>query len=112
MQARTVRFILATIMWAAILITLFMLLTSPGWAHDSWINRGAYTDQNGIHCCGPNDCDLIHPSRVVSTPSGYLIDRTLHVPYSQAQPGEDGYYHRCHYPDNRTRCFFTPGGGV
>ena len=109
---RAIQFILATIMWLAILIMLLMLLTSPGWAHSEWITEQDRRSIDGIPCCNQHDCDLIHPKRVIETPTGYLVDRKIHIPFKHAQPGEDGYYHRCRYPDNRTRCFFTPGGGV
>lgn len=112
----------------AILLSL-CLIALPARAHDpdtgqpNWITEGNYSGQDGIHCCGPKDCDRLDPAQVQATPRGFVLHayKDELVPYDQATPSEDGHFWRCHSsiirgikneiinPGER-RCFFAPIG--
>jgi hypothetical protein len=90
-----------------------MIVSTPGVTHDFWINNGGYKDPNsGIHCCGPSDCHVLNPDRIVAKQDGYhLLDFGNEVvPYSEAYPSEDRDYWRCQKTDGSRRCFFAPTG--
>jgi len=91
---------------AALALTL---LSSSAFAHDFWINHGNYTSPtDGVHCCGDNDCRALEPSDVKITPKGYVLTNGELVPFTEAQPSEDGEYWRCKRYDGSRRCFFAP----
>lgn len=116
-------------------LTVFVLaLTSfSAFAHDIWINRGAYRNPAGEWCCGAEDCGVVAPNAVKAGTGGYSLrgdvtygvgvtgnpadGPTRHdnvnemVPYSQSLPSPDGSYWRCKRPDGTPRCFFAPPPG-
>ena len=73
-------------------IVLAMALFSfPADAHDFWINHGNYKSPlDGVHCCGDNDCSELTPDQVKISPRGYVLMNGELVPFSEAQPSEDG----------------------
>ncbi len=77
-------------------------------AHDFWINHGDYKSPDGVHCCGDNDCAELTPDQVKVSPRGYALMNGELVPFSEAQPSEDGQYWRCKRYDGSRRCFFAP----
>ena len=86
-------------------------------AHDpvtglqNWIGEGSYRGPDGVHCCGPHDCELLDPAEVQQRPDGLWLTRFKElVPYSEATPSEDGQYWRCHRYTGERRCFFAPVG--
>ncbi len=95
-----------TALSAAILGLAFF--SSPATAHDFWINHGNYTSKEGVHCCGDNDCSALEPNDVKITPRGYVLTNGELVPFTEAQPSEDGEYWRCKRFDGSRRCFFAP----
>jgi hypothetical protein len=83
--------------------------TSPAFAHDFWINHGDYkSPADGTHCCGDNDCKMLSPEEVKVSQRGYVLMNGELVPFSEAQPSEDGEYWRCKRYDGSRRCFFAP----
>jgi hypothetical protein len=82
---------------------------SPGAAHDSWINRGAYRNPAGEWCCGDNDCES--PDRVAVTGKGWVVRGTEFVPFEEATPSPDGKVWICRRPDRTRRCVFGPPPG-
>ena len=116
------------------LLTLVLSLSSFSvFAHDIWINRGAYRNPAGEWCCGAEDCGVVARNAVHASTGGYSVrgavtygqgitgdiaDGPTHeenvdelVPYSQALPSPDGAYWRCKRPDGSPRCFFAPPPG-
>jgi len=115
------------------LVILLTLCGSAAFAHDIWINRGAFKNPAGEWCCGAEDCGVVSPKAVHTTNGGYSVAGTVtygtaitgdvqdgpttqdHVneviPYSQALPSPDGAYWRCKRPDGTPRCFFAPPSG-
>lgn len=89
---------------------LVLLLFSPAYAHDFWINHSGYKSTvDGSHCCGNNDCFVVPSSEMQSTPTGWVIKTTGEtIPYSEAQSSEDGEFWRCKKYDGTRRCFFAP----
>lgn len=87
-----------------------ILLAAPALAHDLWINHGNYSSPaDGSHCCGDNDCFLVPASEMRPTAAGWLIKSLGEtIPYSEAQPSEDGEFWRCKRYDGSRRCFFAP----
>lgn len=85
-------------------------------AHDAegrpnWIAEGAYRGKDGVHCCGPNDCELLSSSEVQIRPDGIWLARFKElVPFEQATPSEDGKIWRCHNMSGDRRCFFMGYG--
>lgn len=101
------------------ILSVALAAAMPAAAHDpdtgkpNWIDSGRYVSpQTGVHCCGPNDCERLDPSRVEATPNGLVLHAFNDeiVPYAEATPSEDGAYWRCHSADKRRRCFFAPVG--
>jgi hypothetical protein len=94
----------------ALLSAAFALafFSSPALAHDFWISHGKYTSTDGVHCCGDNDCQALGPEDVKITPRGYALMNGELVPFSEAQPSEDGEFWRCKRYDGSRRCFFAP----
>lgn len=87
----------------------FLLFSQPSLSHDFWINHGNFKSPNGEHCCGNNDCFAVPASEMRSTAAGWLIESLDElVPYSEAQPSEDGQFWRCKRYDGSRRCFFAP----
>ena len=85
----------------------FVSVIMPAFAHDSWIQKGGHHNAAAEWCCGEGDCFEMFPVRI--TASGYylpVLNET--VPYSEAQPSQDGRYWRCKRPDGTRRCFFAP----
>lgn len=88
-------------------------------AHDFWINWGGYKSPDGVHCCGPNDCEEVPAAAVAIGPGGYAVRFTSRggqavdetVPFAEALPSEDGRYWRCRRYDGTRRCFFAPQPG-
>ncbi|MGA7596815.1 MAG: hypothetical protein WCB23_03090, partial [Pseudolabrys sp.] len=82
-----------------------LLVASPVFAHDSWVNRGAFKNGGGEWCCGDYDCKSY--TRISSTASGWMIDGEL-VPYDEAMPvaPPDGQVTVCRRPDGSRRCVF------
>ena len=84
-------------------------LSSHAFAHDFWINHSGYKAPTGEHCCGNNDCFVLSATDMQSTPAGWLIRSSGEtIPYSEAQPSEDGEFWRCKRSDGSRRCFFAP----
>jgi hypothetical protein len=94
---------------AAGALMAFAVLPDIASAHDFWINHGNYRSVRGEHCCGDNDCFMVPASEMQPTAAGWLI-RSLGetIPYSEAQPSEDGEFWRCKRYDGSRRCFFAP----
>lgn len=90
---------------ARLLLLPALIIASPVFAHDSWINRGFYRNSAGEFCCGANDCKSY--SRTSSTPSGWMIDGEL-VPFDEAMPvpPPDGEVTICRRTDGSRRCVF------
>jgi len=102
---------------------------TPAWAHDHWINWGGYRGPDGVHCCGPNDCEAVPDPGVKITRAGYALSYRSQflewhsggvgvpvvvnetVPFTEAQSSEDSHYWRCQRSDNTRRCFFAPQPG-
>lgn len=96
-------------MLARLLVTIsVVVITSPSFAHDSWISRGALRNAAGEWCCGEGDCSVVPNNEVSTTASGYRLSNREMVPYSEAQPSPDGAFWRCKRPDGSRRCFFAP----
>jgi hypothetical protein len=91
-----------------VMLALAFVSSSPASAHDFWINHGNYKSPDGTHCCGDNDCRALAPEEVKITPRGYALMNGELVPFSEAQPSEDGEYWRCKRYDGSRRCFFAP----
>ena len=90
---------------ARLLLLPALIIASPVFAHDSWINRGFYRNSAGEFCCGANDCKSY--SRTSSTTSGWMIDGEL-VPFDEAMPvpPPDGEVTICRRTDGSRRCVF------
>lgn len=100
------------VFWFALFIGCIGFLSSSR-AHDFWINDGSYKSPiDGSHCCGDGDCFMIPRDQVKIRPDGYLLTNGEIVPFSEAQPSEDGEYWRCKRHDGSRRCFFRPSDGV
>ena len=117
----------------SLLTFVFSLFGCGVFAHDIWINRGAYRNPAGEWCCGAEDCGVVARNAVHASTGGYSVrgavtygqgitgdiaDGPTHeenvdelVPYSQALPSPDGAYWRCKRPDGSPRCFFAPPPG-
>lgn len=99
----------------------FVFITNSAFAHDpdtgqpNWITKGEYRGKDGVHCCGPNDCEKVDRTRIKFTPNGIvLLDFNNEVvPYTEAAPSEDQFFWRCHKYNElkERRCFFAPVGG-
>jgi hypothetical protein len=94
-----------------LLAAVAVLFAGQAQAHDSWINWGGYKSPSGEHCCGDNDCQVLEPSQVKITQRGYALINGELVPFSEAQPSEDGNYWRCKRYNGSRRCFFAPQPG-
>lgn len=114
------------------MVVLFFL-SSSAFAHDMWINRGAYKNPAGEWCCGAEDCGVVNPNAVHASSAGYSLRGAVTygvgvtgntadgptrtdsvnetIPYSQALPSPDGSYWRCKRSDGSPRCFFAPKPG-
>ncbi len=85
-------------------------------AHDAqgrpnWIAEGAYRSKEGVHCCGPTDCETLDSAEVQVRPDGIWLARFKElVPFDQATPSEDGKIWRCHNMVGDRRCFFMGYG--
>jgi hypothetical protein len=96
---------------AAVIVSLaFLVMISPGLAHESWISQGALRNAAGEFCCGDVDCPALNYTPRV-TAGGYLLQDGEVVPFSEVQPSPDGTYVRYHRPDGSRRCFFAPPPG-
>jgi hypothetical protein len=91
-------------------IVVLSCLASSASAHDFWINHGSYkSPKDGSHCCGKNDCFVVPAADMKPTAVGWLIKSLGEtIPYSEAQPSEDGEFWRCKRYDGSRRCFFAP----
>lgn len=96
-------------LWALTLI-LIVLTYDGARAHDFWINHSGYKSlQDGVHCCGQNDCFEYPAEEVSAQPGGwYVIPLDELVPYNDTQASEDGKFWRCKKSDGTRRCFFAP----
>jgi hypothetical protein len=87
-------------------------MVPPLRAHDAngnpnWIAEGAYRGRDGVHCCGPSDCEMLDFSEVQVRTDGIWLARFKElVPFEQATPSEDGKIWRCHNMSGDRRCFF------
>lgn len=105
-------------MRTVIFLALTLGLLTPGiaTAHDAdgrpnWIAEGAYKGKDGVHCCGPTDCELLDSRDVLVRPDGIWLARFKElVPFDQATPSEDGKIWRCHTLSGERRCFFMGYG--
>lgn len=90
---------------ALICFALLIWASRKSYAHDSWINRGAYKNQAGEWCCGDYDCKSYVTTK--STANGWMVDGEL-VPYDEAMPlaPPDGQLTICRRPDGTRRCVF------
>ena len=85
-------------------------------AHDAagrpnWIAEGSYKGKDGVHCCGPADCEMLDSAEVQVRPDGVWLARFNElVPFDQATPSEDGKVWRCHTMSGERRCFFMGYG--
>jgi len=88
-----------------LLLVPAFLVASPVFAHDNWVNRGAYKNSAGEWCCGAYDCKSY--IRASSTSNGWMIDGEL-VPFDEAMPvpPPDGQVTICCRPDGSRRCVF------
>ena len=115
------------------LLVLSLLSASSVFAHDLWINHGAYKNPAGEWCCGAEDCGVVSKDAVHAMKGGYSVVGTVTygeavtgnkldgptrmdtvnetAPYSQSLPSPDGAYWRCKRPDGSQRCFFAPPPG-
>jgi hypothetical protein len=107
------------VMRAFIFLVLAMgMLTRAGFAHDAqgrpnWIAEGAYRGPDGVHCCGPSDCEQLSSEEVQVRPDGIWLSRFKElVPFDQATPSEDGKTWRCHNYAGERRCFFMKYGSI
>ena len=84
-------------------------VSSPASAHDFWINHGNYTSPTKA-CIAAVTTTAARstPDEVKITPRGYALMNGELVPFSEAQPSEDGEYWRCKRYDGSRRCFFAP----
>jgi hypothetical protein len=99
-------------------VCVLLAIAPNALAHDSWISRGALRNGAGEWCCGEGDCFAISKDRIMETATGYAIlgqqaaggaTPVIEViPYSEAQPSQDGQFWRCKRPDGSRRCFFAP----
>jgi hypothetical protein len=82
-----------------------LLTATTAFAHDNWVNRGAFKNGAGEWCCGDYDCKSY--MNTSSTTSGWMIDGEL-VPYDEAMPvaPPDGQVTICRRPDGSRRCVF------
>lgn len=66
----------------------------------------------GEWCCGEGDCFMVPAEQVTELRGNYRIEWSGKVieivPFSEAQPSQDGQYWRCRRPDGSRRCFFFP----
>ena len=94
------------------------LLTRACFALDAqgrpnWIAEGAYRGPDGVHCCGPSDCEQLSSEEVQVRPDGIWLTRFKElVPFDQATPSEDGKTWRCHNYAGERRCFFMKYGSI
>jgi len=54
-------------------LTVGLLITRVCFAHDAdgrpnWIAEGAYRGSDGVHCCGPSDCEQLSSDEVQVRP--------------------------------------------
>lgn len=101
-----------------LLLTVTLLVTRVCFAHDAdgrpnWIAEGAYRGADGVHCCGPSDCEQLSSDEVQVRPDGIWLTRFKElVPFEQATPSEDGRTWRCHNLSGERRCFFMKYGNT
>ena len=67
----------------SLLTLVFVLASTAAFAHDVWINRGAFKNAGGEWCCGDYDCKSYTMAK--STATGWMIDGEL-VPFDEAMP--------------------------
>ena len=90
------------------LVSLYCLIPTSCWSHDSWISRGGHRNAAGEWCCGDGDCFVVPGESVNITSDGYRLFGVETVPFQEAQPSPDGAYWRCRRHDGSRRCFFAP----
>ena len=93
-------------------IVLWIFVICGAQAHDSWIMRGGHKNAAGEWCCGEGDCFMVPAEQISELRGNYRIEWGGSVielvPFSEAQPSQDGQYWRCRRPDGSRRCFFVP----
>jgi hypothetical protein len=114
-------------MFKELIIAFFFIFSGMAHAHDAngnpnWITYGDYKGADGVHCCGPRDCEEVDSRTIEHTPKGLILHsfKDELVPWNEATPSEDGKYWRCHGAIYRSidgtesggerRCFFAPVG--
>lgn len=99
-------------------LTVALLITRVCFAHDAdgrpnWIAEGSYRGSDGVHCCGPSDCEQLSSDEVQVRPDGIWLTRFKElVPFEQATPSEDGKTWRRHNLSGERRCFFMKYGNT
>lgn len=99
-------------------LTATLMVTRVSFAHDAdgnpnWITQGAYSGADGVHCCGPSDCEQLSSDEVQVRSDGIWLTRFKElVPFEQATPSEDGRTWRCHNNVGERRCFFMKYGNT
>lgn len=77
-----------------------------------WIMREPrYRADDGVHCCGPTDCERLPDGSVTEGGGAYRLDATGET-MRWGDPGvylsRDDHYWACHR-GGRLRCLFVPG---
>ena len=95
-------------------LLLFAAGSVPVVAH-SWYT--GHLNENGLPCCGDDDCRPLDDGDVLEVGGGYFIQSlALFVPFKRTQPSVDQHFHVCVLKygwaeDNAPRCFFAPVPG-
>lgn len=93
-----------------------ILLTTPAYAHDHWINHAQLRDPiSRVHCCTPgHDCPVIPHGGIREVISGYWIAETYEtIPHIRViWESPDGRWYRCPYlgqnGKGQTKCLIGP----
>lgn len=92
------------------LTPVVMFIIQDAEAHENWINDGDYRGRYGEHCCDEKDIEQLASNRVEHVQGGYMVDRRVFIPATDAKPSEDGKWWVAWKVRNAdARCFFYPG---
>lgn len=97
-----------------VFIVIAMLIAGPVLAHGDaqWIRDGDFQDENGISCCGPEDCSTIPRAQVRFVGHGYFVRGRL-FERSRVPPSIDGNFWLCvNTQTGAPRCLFAPRVGM